>query len=89
MVKAPKIPLSDRQIFRIHNKTHLSDYSVRGYSKILEGVVEQVIIDEITHQNYDLVAVAAEAYGNFVSRVLLGIQKRHSYTIRAFLVIKP
>ncbi len=70
---------------------HISDCRERliaagvgGRLKLRQGVALNGIADELCEQHYDLVAVAAEAYGSFVNRVWELVRGRTS----AFLVIK-
>jgi len=75
-----------------NHSAHLTEYgqvlasvNVTGRVKIRQGVLEDVIVSELSERSYDMVAIAAEAYGDFVYRVL----QRLNGNACAFLVIKP
>ena len=67
----------------------LSEAGIEGHSIVRQGLPEQVIAAEINSDQYDWVAVAAEAYGDFVNRILAGVQWNQLVTTRAILIIKP
>lgn len=63
----------------------LASVNLNGQLKIRQGLLETTIADELGVCQYDLVAIATEAYGNFVNRVL------HSFpdSPMALLIVKP
>ncbi len=65
-------------------RERLNAAGIGGRLKLRQGVALNGIADELCEQHYDLVAVAAEAYGDFVNRVWELARGRTS----AFLVIK-
>jgi hypothetical protein len=63
----------------------LNEAKVSGRLKIRQGEAFVTIRDELTDHPYDLVAIAAEAYGDFAQQVGEVVRA----TPAAFLVIKP
>lgn len=63
----------------------LSGAKIAGRLKIRQGESLRAIRDELSERPYDLVAVAAEAYGDFAQQVGEVVRE----TPAAFLVIKP
>ncbi len=63
----------------------LSDMGIAGRLKIRQQTLLSAIRDELAERPYDLVAIAAEAYGDFAQQVG-EIVRSHT---AAFLVIKP
>ena len=63
----------------------LSDMGIAGRLKIRQQTLLSAIRDELSERPYDLVAIAAEAYGDFARQVGEIVR---TYT-PAFLVIKP
>ena len=53
------------------------------------GPLEAQIADEVAGGDYDLIAIAAEAHGDFVQQVLQEIEDRTLHADRPILVIKP
>ncbi len=65
-------------------RERLNAAGIGGRLKLRQGAALDGIADELCEHHYDLVAIAAEAYGNFVNRVWEEVQGRTS----AFLVIQ-
>jgi hypothetical protein len=65
------------------------DAGLPGFLKLRQGVLETQIADEIAGSEYDLIAIAAEARGDFVRQVLQEIEARTLHADRPILVIKP
>jgi hypothetical protein len=63
----------------------LASVGLKGKLKIRQGLLDMVVMSEITAQPYDFVAIATEAYGDFVYRVL----QRLPDISASFLIIKP
>jgi hypothetical protein len=63
----------------------LASMNLTGKLKIKQGTLEDVIVNEVTGNHYDLVAIAAEAYGDYVYRILQHLGDNQS----AVLVVKP
>lgn len=63
----------------------LASVNLDGQLKIRQGQLEAVIADELSACRYALIAIAAEAYGNFVHRVLQNLPDSPV----ALLVVKP
>ncbi|MBI1258052.1 MAG: hypothetical protein GC204_11325 [Chloroflexi bacterium] len=63
----------------------LSDLGIGGRLKIRQQTLLSAIRDELEEHPYDLVAIAAEAYGDFAQQVGAIVRERTP----AFLVIKP
>jgi hypothetical protein len=63
----------------------LAGLNILGRLKIRQGLLADVVADELTRNNYDLIAIAAEAYGDFVYRVM----QRSTNDARWFLIVKP
>lgn len=75
-----------------NHSTHLTEYgqvlasvNINGRLKIRQGILEDAIVNELSERSYDMVAIAVEAYGDFVYRVL----QRLNGNPCAFLIIKP
>lgn len=66
-------------------RQRLSEAQVAGSLKLRQGELLTAVRDELAERPYDLVAIAAEAYGDFAQQV--GELVRVS--VPAFLVIKP
>lgn len=63
----------------------LASANIKGNLKIRQGLLESVIADEFKYHPYDLIAIAAKAYGDFVYRVMQNL----SGISTAFLIVKP
>ncbi|MCU0498207.1 MAG: universal stress protein [Anaerolineae bacterium] len=62
----------------------LASMQIRGRRKIKQGPLDTLIVDEIHQGGYDLIAIAAEAYGDFVAQILGRVTAKAD-----FLIIKP
>lgn len=62
---------------------------IKGYLKFRQGPADQQIADEIAEGSYDFIALAAEARGDFVERVLGKLESRSIYEGQPILVMKP
>jgi hypothetical protein len=67
----------------------LNEAGVQGYLKLRQGHSERQIADEMAEGSYDLIAIAAEAHGDFVQQVLSEVEGRAPHSNRPVLVIKP
>ncbi len=74
-----------RQAHIAECRRSLSDMGIAGRLKIRQQTLLSAIQAELSERPYDLVAIAAEAYGDFVHQVGEIV---HLHT-PAFLVIKP
>jgi hypothetical protein len=63
----------------------LASVGIEGCLKIRQGSLAEVILEELQTQAYDIVAIAIEAYGDFVYRLLQQLSNNTS----AFLLVKP
>jgi hypothetical protein len=63
----------------------VADAKIEGRLKIRQDSLDAAALVEVTSQSYNLLAVAAEAYGDFVHGLW---QQLHS-NVQAFLVVKP
>jgi nucleotide-binding universal stress UspA family protein len=72
-----------------HCAERLSQAGIAGYLKLRHGSPRQQIADELADGNYDLVAIAAEAHGDFVEEVFTEVETRALHTGRAFMIAKP
>jgi nucleotide-binding universal stress UspA family protein len=66
----------------------LAEAGVQGTLKLCQGAPEQCIAGEIATGAYDLFVIAAEAYGDFVQRILREIDKQAPGGDGSVLVIK-
>jgi hypothetical protein len=66
----------------------LAETGVQGALKLCQGTPEQCIAGEIATGTYDLFVIAAEAYGDFVQRILREIDKQAPGSDGSVLVIK-
>jgi len=62
---------------------------ISGFLRLRQGALEMEIADEVAGGDYDLIAVAAEAHGEFVQQVLLELEHRKLHEGRPVLVFKP
>jgi hypothetical protein len=90
--KPPMSDLSSILLAQDRRNTHitecrrrLSGANVAGRLKLRQGELLVAIRDELAERPYDLVAIAAEAYGDFAQQVSELVQESSP----AFLVIKP
>jgi len=67
----------------------LTEIGVEGTIKLRQGTPEEQIALEVAQGDYDLITIAAEAYGDFVQRVLQQIDRRVPNHEQPVLVIKP
>jgi nucleotide-binding universal stress UspA family protein len=67
----------------------LNRAGIAGQMRVRQGVPEAEIADEIARNRYSLIAIAAEAHGDFVFRVLSAIQQKQPDSTSAILVVKP
>ncbi len=70
----------------------LNDTKIAGRLKLRQGSTphpEDEIAAEVLLGQYDLIAIAAEAYGDFVYRVLTTIQERDNKNQCPLLIVKP
>ncbi|GAB4453429.1 MAG: hypothetical protein Kow00120_23390 [Anaerolineae bacterium] len=67
----------------------LVEAGAQGALKLREGVPEEQIAVEASQGEYDLVIIAAEARGDFVSRVLRQIENQATPNHCCVLVVKP
>lgn len=67
----------------------IDEAGVQGYLKLRQGPPHRQIADEIAEGSYDLIAIAAEAHGDFVQEVLREVENRALHIERPVLVIKP
>ena len=67
----------------------LAAAGIKGQLKLCQGSPEQAIASEASQGEYDLIALAAEAHGNFVQRVLSQIEALPANNQQSILVIKP
>jgi len=65
------------------------DAGLEGFLKLRQGILEAEIADEVAGGDYDLIAIAAEAHGEFVQQVLLELESRKLHEGRPILVLKP
>jgi hypothetical protein len=70
-------------------KRVLSGLNVQGRFKVRQGLAELEIAEEIGTGRYGLVIIAAEAFGDFVLRVLSALSERQAHNSSAILVVKP
>lgn len=70
-------------------KQRLGKAGIHGTLKLRQGPLESQIADEVGAGAYDLIAIAAEAHGEFVQRALQEIEGRSLHTDLPILVIKP
>lgn|GEM_PF-6405941 len=90
--KPPISDLSSILLTQDRRNTHiaecrrrLSGADIAGRLKLRQGELLAAIRDELAERPYDLVAIAAEAYGDFAQQVSELVQE----SVPAFLVIKP
>lgn len=63
----------------------LASMQIHGRRKLKQGPLDALIVSEIREGDYDLIAIAAEAYGDFVAQILGQVA-----TSKAdFLIVKP
>ena len=77
--------LSNKHIFDC--TCQLNEAGIKGFLKLRQGLPDSQIIKEIDEGDYDLIAVAAESYGEFVQRTWEtgdALNKRYP-----LLVVKP
>jgi hypothetical protein len=67
----------------------LNEAGVRGYLKLRQGSPDRQIADEVAEGVYDLIAIAAEAHGDFVQQVLAEVEHRALHVGRPVLIVKP
>lgn len=67
----------------------LTAAGIEGQIKLRQGVPEEQIALEVKQNAYDLITIAAEAYGDFVQRVLVEIERQSPQNRQPVLVIKP
>jgi len=70
----------------------LNEAHIPGQLKLRQGVTlnpEDEIATEASQDQYDLIAIAAEAYGDFVYNVLTSIQEHASVKRCPLLIVKP
>lgn len=67
----------------------LSEADVVGSMKLREGSPRQQIAAEVAESSYDLIAITAEAYGEFVGDVLSEVEARSLHVGRSVLIMKP
>lgn len=90
--KPPMSDLSNILLMQDRRNTHIAECrrrlnaaGVGGKLKIRQGELLTAISEEVDEYSYDLVAIAAEAYGDFAQQVSELVR----YYPAAFLVIKP
>lgn len=90
--KPPMSDLSNILLMQDKRNTHIAECrrrlnaaGVGGKLKIRQGELLTAISEEVHEHSYDLVGIAAEAYGDFAQQV----SERVRYFPAAFLVIKP
>jgi hypothetical protein len=62
---------------------------IKGQVRVRQGIPEMEIADEVALNRYSMIAIAAEANGDFVYRVLSAIQQTQTDSPSAILVVKP
>jgi len=67
----------------------VSEAGLRGNLRLRQGSLEQEIAAEAARLPYDLIAIAAEAQGDFVQRVLHELERLVPNDERPVLVVKP
>lgn len=73
----------DRCLRRLH------DEGIRVDLKFRQGNVIQQVVEEVTGDAYDLLAIAAEAEGSFVGQVISAVDQRRAHCNRPIFVLKP
>lgn len=92
----PVSTLHELQQLDAHRKQHLdlclyrlSSDAVQAQVRFRPGTLVEQVMTEVTYGNYDLVVIAAEAQGKFVSNVLLEMNHQGLHGGRPVLIIKP
>jgi hypothetical protein len=73
----------DRCLRRLH------DEGMRVDLKFRQGNAIQQVVEEVRGNAYDLLAIAAEAEGSFVSQVISAVDRHHAHRNRPIFVLKP
>lgn len=73
----------DRCLLRLHTE------GVPVSLKFRQGDAVQQVVEEVAGDTYDLLAIAAEAEGDFVSQVLTAIDQQQAHNGRPIFVLKP
>src|SRR5215217_871774 len=60
---------------------------IEGQVRVRQGIPEMEIADEVARNRYSMIAIAAEANGDFVYRVLSAIQQTQPDSPSAILVV--
>jgi hypothetical protein len=72
-----------------HCLCRLNAEGVRVNLKFRQGNAVQQVVDEVRGDAYDLLAIAAEAEGSFVSQVITAVDQGHAHRNRPIFVLKP
>jgi nucleotide-binding universal stress UspA family protein len=66
----------------------LNEAGIKGYLRLRQGSPERQIAEEASQGEYDLIAIAAEATGEFVQRVLEEVGHRSPQSEHPVLIVK-
>lgn len=67
----------------------IEPYQQKSQIKFRQGATEEQIMTELNQHNYDLLVLAAEAYGVFVGQIFKLLTQNQLHTHRPILFIKP
>ena len=68
---------------------HLEREGVPVNLKFRQGDIIQQVVEETTGNNYDLLAITAEAEGSFVNQVITAVDQHHTHAGHPIFVLKP
>ncbi|MCA9873045.1 MAG: hypothetical protein KC441_05305 [Anaerolineales bacterium] len=72
-----------------HCLRRLQKSGIQANLKFRQGHPVQQVIDELEQGEYDLLLVAAEAEGSFVTRLLTAVDAQHLHAHRPIFILKP
>lgn len=75
-----------------HIEACLGRFKVKGIQtrlKIRQGRPVDQVVDELAQSEYDLLVIAAEGHGDFVTQVLTAIEERGVHSGRPVFILKP
>lgn len=73
----------------MHCLHRLEEEGVPVDLKFRQGNIIQQVVEETASNDYDLLAIAAEAEGSFVNQVITAVDQRHAHCNRPIFVLKP
>lgn len=72
-----------------HCLRRLHAEGVKVNLKFRQGNAIQQVVEEVSGNEYDLLAMAAEAEGSFVSQVITAVDRHHAHCNRPIFILKP